>query len=175
MKEIWKDVPGYEGFYQVSDLGRVRSLDRLVETVNRWGPIVSKRKGRYLSQSINENGYLHVHLYVNKKPKIFGVHQLVAMAFLGHKRNGHKIEVDHINHKPSDNRLKNLRLVTQRQNTSHKKKKGTSKYPGVSWDPVSQKWKAQIHAKAKKENLGRYDTELEAAEAYQSRLKEINS
>jgi len=73
--EIWKDIPGYEGIYQVSSLGRVKSLSRIM--LNR-GKYPSILKERILSKASRKNKYEQVHLSKNKKSKYFTVHQLVA-------------------------------------------------------------------------------------------------
>ena len=72
--EIWKDVPGYEGFYQASNKGNVRSVDRYIECRGT----MRMQKGKMLKPHIGKFGYKQVILY-NKKPKLFKVHRLVAM------------------------------------------------------------------------------------------------
>ena len=78
-QEVWKDVVGYEGLYEVSNLGRVRSVDRKVEYSD--GRVVTKR-GKILSISAGANGYENVRLYKDKKAKNHSVHRLVAGAFI---------------------------------------------------------------------------------------------
>jgi len=100
MNEIWKDIPGYEEIYQVSSLGNVKSLSRLKTN----GKSTHISKDLIMSPCKNRNGYLCLLLRINNKAKTIKVHQLVAMAFLNHIPDGtHKIVVDHINHKKSDN------------------------------------------------------------------------
>lgn len=100
----WKDVPGYEGLYQVSEEGQVRSLPRN-GTVN-----YIKDK----AQMTDKDGYKVVKLRKNNKPKMVKVHRLVALAFI--ERIDKKNIVDHINGLRSDNRVDNLRWVTAREN-----------------------------------------------------------
>jgi len=100
-KEIWKPVKNYEGFYEVSNIGRIKSL------IND-----KTRKEKILKQNI-ACGYLKVNLYFNGVKKCRSVHQLVAEAFLNHKPNGHKLVVNHINFIRTDNRVSNLRWVTK--------------------------------------------------------------
>ena len=102
MIENWKDIPDYNGKYQVSDLGNVRSIDRMVR--GRYGLI--KLKGRVLKKGISSNGYYTVNLSVNDKNKTFLVHQLVAIVFLNHKPNGHKLVIDHIDNNKLNNNYK---------------------------------------------------------------------
>lgn len=168
MNEIWKDVPGYEGLYQVSNLGNIKSLSRL--KINGLSSYISK--DLIMKQQKDRNGYLYILLH-NNNIKIFKVHQLVAMAFLNHTPCGHKIVVDHINHDKTDNRVENLQLITNRENCSKDVKNKTSKYTGVSWDKHRGRWTSKIKINGNTINLGRYKCELEASEAYQNKLKEI--
>lgn len=168
-KEIWKDVPGYEGLYKVSDHGRVKSLLRVIMMSNGRPRTIRER---IMRPSVNSAGYLMVGLCKDKQQRGRNVHKLVAEAFLGHERCGMKVVVDHINHDKTDNRVENLRLVTQRENTSHRKKKGSSKYPGVYWNKRDQKWMAYIWIDVKKKYLGLFEIEEEAAQAYLDALKE---
>lgn len=108
-KEIFKDIPGYENEYQVSNLGRVKSLKCGKEKILKQ----VKDKTR---------GYYFVGLSINGKCKPYLTHQLVAMAFLNHKPDKSKIVVDHINNIKNDNRLENLQVISQRENCSKDKK-----------------------------------------------------
>lgn len=105
--EIWKDIKGYEGLYQVSDLGRVKSLERKVRHRGRLITI----KEKYLKINISEylKGYrkTSIGLYKGGKKVSTDVHTLVAEAFLGERPNA-KAEIRHINGDSTDNRLSNL-------------------------------------------------------------------
>lgn len=108
MTEIWKDVLGYEGLYEVSNIGRVRSIARYNERSKKFYP--SKIK----SIEISNNGYLRVKLSKNGKKKGVCVHRLVAEAFLD---NSNKLpQVDHIDGDKNNNCVENLRWVTAKQN-----------------------------------------------------------
>jgi hypothetical protein len=158
--EIWKDVIGYEGQYQVSNLGNVKSL--------KFG------KEKLLKKGINVPGYNFVNLYKNKTPKNISIHHLVIKTFLDDVFIDNKNVVDHINGIKTDNRLENLQIVTQRYNASkgkEKKKDKTSKYTGVSL--FNNKWISQIMINKKVIILGYFDTELEAHISYKNKLKEI--
>lgn len=168
-KEIWKDIPNYEGFYQASNLGRIKSLSRL-----KWnGKVYAKYKEIILKQSKDGPGYLTVMLCKHSNIKRYKTHQLVAMAFLGHKPNGYKLVINHINHNKLDNIVENLEIVTQRENANKKHIKSTSKYLGVSRCRQTNKWRACIREGNKVIHIGRYTDELDAHLAYQIKLKQL--
>ena len=109
--EHWKDIEGYEGMYQVSDLGNVRSLDR----INSYGRFV---KGRQRKQHINSvTGYCYVNLSKEGKYTNLLVHRLVAMAFV--KNPDGKPTVNHINENKQDNRAQNLEWMTLPENLQY--------------------------------------------------------
>lgn len=117
MKEIWKDIKDYENFYQVSNLGNVRSLDRVLN--NRFGKYI--KKGTLMTVN-NSNRYPMVLLFINWKFKCVKIHRLVAEAFIPNPNN--KPEVNHINGIRTDNRVENLEWVTRCENMQHAKKNG---------------------------------------------------
>jgi len=168
MKEVWKDIPGYEGLYQASNMGLIRSLERTIITSRG----AKNLKPIQMKLSINSRMYLVVGLRKNKKTKTFKVHQLITMAFLNHKPCGQKLVVDHINEDKLDNRLSNLRLITHRENLS-RYKNVSSKYAGVYFEKKSNKWRSRISINNKLISIGSFDCELKAAKAYQDKLKEI--
>jgi hypothetical protein len=109
--EIWRPVVGYEGQYEVSDLGRVRSLDRLV-VYKRGG--IRLFVGRIRRHSHIPSGHQIVKLSVNSKSQAWWVHRLVAAAFIGPCPDG--LEVCHNNGDPTDNQVQNLRYDTHKAN-----------------------------------------------------------
>lgn len=169
-KEIWRDIPDYEGFYQASNIGRIKNLSRTVKHPSGGNKVI---KERILSLSIESSGYFTVRLSKNGNKKTFTVHQLVAMAFLKHRRNGSKIVVDHIDNSPLNNRLDNLQLISNRENLSKDKKGCSSKYVGVCWNKRDEKWQSQIWINGKIKYLGYFDSELEAHQTYQDKLKTL--
>lgn len=112
--EIWKDVAGYEGLYQVSSEGRVKSLARVVIRNNGQKlPI----KERILKPAFNGRGYLIVDLCDGGKRKHFKVHRLVCQAF--HENPDNKPQVNHIDEDTTNNRASNLEWVTAKENVNH--------------------------------------------------------
>lgn len=163
-KEIWKDVIGYEGRYQVSNFGTVRSLDRISYSGR-------KLKGKIIYHGTHPEGYKTVNLCSNGICKTIRVHRLVAQAFIPNPNN--LPQVNHINEVKSDNRVENLEWITNRGNVNHSaNKKSTSKYPGVFWENYSNKWRVKCRFNGINHSLGRYSDELEAAKAYQDFCKE---
>ena len=159
MKEIWKDIPNYKGLYQASNLGNVRSLN-----YNRTG------KTQFLKTRITNSGYISTSLQTNKKPKQFLVHQLVAMVFLGHIPCGMSLVVNHINFNKLDNRVKNLEIITARENANLKHIQSSSAFTGVSFHKITKKWHSSINVNGKSEYLGIFDCESEASSYYENAL-----
>ena len=168
-KEIWKDIPNYEGLYQASNLGRIKSLKRVV---CKSDGTIQTFKERILKYGIDK--YYQVALSKNGIQRTIRVHKLVAICFLNHKPDGLKEVVDHIDNNPLNNCVSNLQLTTNRHNSSKDKSGGTSKYIGVSWHKSSKKWRASLSHKSIKYDLGYFKNEIEAHKAYQAKLKEIN-
>lgn len=121
MKEIWKDIKGYEGLYQISSSGNVKSLDRYIINKNGDKQFFPEK---YLTQGFN-NGYLKVTLSKNNKQKTFRVHILVAKAFIPNPEN--KSEINHIDGNKSNNRIDNLEWNTRSENELHAYKNGLAK------------------------------------------------
>jgi hypothetical protein len=168
-EEIWKDIPDYEGLYQVSNIGNVKSLPRRINNGKSF--YISKEK--ILKPATDKQGYLNFALCVNSVLKSYKAHQLVAMAFLGHKRCGLKLVVDHINDVKNDNRVENLQIVTNRFNVRKTQGDASSNYKGVYWSKTARKWVAQIKINGKQYNLGHFVNEIDAHNMYQLKLSEL--
>lgn len=113
-KEIWKDIIGYEGYYEVSSLGSLRSVDRTI--IDKKGNCFFK-KGKLLSKSkTNGNGYCIARLCYKGIQKCVYFHRVVAEAFLG--EIGDNV-VNHKNGNKLDNNIENLEIVTVKQNCNH--------------------------------------------------------
>lgn len=113
--EIWKDIEGYEGFYQVSNLGRVKSLERDVYYPN--GTIIRHMEEKILVPSLGGGGYPFVHLHKNRKIKQEYVHRLVAMAFIENPEN--KPQVNHRDEVKTNNVVENLEWCTSVYNANY--------------------------------------------------------
>ena len=129
-EEIWKDIPGFEGLYQASTFGRVRSLDRIITrgASTRRGPHEARLKGKMLAQSTGVQGYQLVPLGHNNQSR--RVHQLIAKTFIPNPDN--KPMVNHIDGNVKNNRVDNLEWCTNKENQVHardvlKRKFGVSK------------------------------------------------
>jgi hypothetical protein len=123
MIEEWKEIPGTEGLYEASTLGRIRSLDRVVRKMNRWGFIGKlKKKGRVLSPWRDSNGYEVVYLAYPGRREAVNVHRLVAMAFL--EDSGAGLDTNHKDGIKTNNRPENLEWCTRKENMAHAIKMG---------------------------------------------------
>ena len=126
MEEIWKDIEGYEGLYQVSNLGRVRSLGRDLMRKSRYGTMAPYHiNGRVLKPLHSQGDYCYVHLFdkdgtsTNQK-----VHRLVALAFVPNPNNLN--EVNHIDEDKENNRADNLEWCKHVDNCNHGTRNGRS-------------------------------------------------
>ena len=156
-EEIWRPVVGYEGLYEVSSYGRVRSLDKY-DSRNRF------RKGRILTLYTETGGYLRAHLSSNGKAKHHSVHRLVAEAFIPNPDN--LPEINHIDEDKINNRADNLEFCNRKYNVNYgtrtdrmrdtKIKNGT--YTGLSREEYMKKWNQEnkeYHKKWNQENKER--------------------
>ena len=148
--EIWKDIEGYKGHYQVSNMGNIKSLKRSKHLILKGTP--------------NGNGYKLVGLYLNGV-KYYPVHRLVALAFCSGYEKG--LHVDHINGIKTDNRAINLRWVTHRQNREAYDPKRSKFGCGVQKKKDRKNYIARISMNGKHIHIGCYDTPEQARQARQ--------
>ena len=122
-KELWKPVKGYEGSYEVSSKGRVRSVPREIKRRSKWGGMASfSDNGRVLKSFDRGRGYYAVNLCLDGEQKTESVHQLVAKAFIVNPEGFRHI--NHIDCNPANNQVENLEWCTPRMNTQHSVKLG---------------------------------------------------
>jgi len=163
--EQWLPVVGHECSYMVSDLGRVKSLDRIVKHF---------KKGRLLRSKVlrqKKSDYLRVNISTSSDVQTFTTHRLVSEAFLNHTACGYKSVINHINMNKHDNKKTNLEITTQRDNASFKRLNSSSKYTGVHKHKKS--WRATILVNYKRISLGCFDNEYDAHLAYQNKLSSL--
>jgi hypothetical protein len=123
--EIWKEVKDYEGIYEVSNLGRIKSLSRYI--FKRDMPFLLKEK--ILKPYINNFNYSRIHLH-NKKSKSFYLHRIVGEAFLPNYEN--KPQINHIDSNKQNNRIENLEWCTPKENIFHYVNIGNGCKKGIS-------------------------------------------
>lgn len=143
-KEIWRPIKGYEGLYEISNLGKIKSNFRQGSTTD------------FLKISNNGNGYMMVRLCKNGKAKKYYLHRLLAQTFIDNPED--KPQVNHINENRSDNRLENLEWVTQKENNNHGNHNLNS-----AISKRSGKAKKNVQLDLDGNELGRFDFLIEAA------------
>ena len=111
MTEVWKDVKGFEGLYEISNFGRCKSKKRKTKTISIF-------KDRLLTPKLSQNGYLRYGLSKNGVVKSHLIHRLVAIHFIDNTEN--KPQINHINGIKTDNMVENLEWATSSENLLHK-------------------------------------------------------
>ena len=154
--EIWKDILGFEGLYQISNYGNVKSCKRLVNAIYGSQRFVNER---LLSLGKDKDGYLMAVLCQNGTKKTVKIHRLVADAFIN-KIDGKNL-VNHIDLDKSNNIFSNLEWVSSLENNCHNKinKNLSSKYVGVSFHKKDKAFRSSICFNRKKVYLGSFKTE----------------
>lgn len=181
MDQKCKPIPGYEGLYDISIYGEVRSLN-----YRGSGKIKELKQGKWGFKPFGEDDYyLAVNLTKNSKNRRYAIHQLLAMAFLGFIPDGMKKTVSHKNRIPYDNRIENLQILSAREHAAYDMKEtkksglptGVIKYNGRDGQKKSPKksFRSFIQIEGKNKFLGSYYTPEEAGKAYQKKLLEIKS
>lgn len=159
--EQWKDIKGFEGVYQVSDLGNVKSLKRFVSN----GHALIEVKEKLLTKKLTKKGYLSVTFRHYDHFSTPLIHRLVAIAFVPNPDN--KPQVNHKNGIKINNSKHNLEWSSSMENCCHRELLNlkTSSFTGVHWDKKDRKWKAYIQFESKQKYLGSFDDELSAYNA----------
>jgi len=145
MIELWKSIPGYEGIYEVSNLGRVRSLDRLRKNPNG----MAKFKGRIITGNHGGKHYFQVALHKDGRKQYYSVHRLVAEAFIPNPDN--KPQVNHIDGNKQNNVYTNLEWATPSENILHSFRTGLNPCSGEK--NVNAKLNPDIIAKIRSEYI----------------------
>jgi hypothetical protein len=161
-KETWKNVVGYDGRYMVSSHGRVLSVAR-----------TRRRESKLLKPRFNGRGYLCVAIYLEGKRKDITIHKLMSLAFFNIDTNGKDTVVDHIDDDKTNNHISNLRVISQRENST-KSGRGESKYIGVTYCYWTNRWVARITIDRKEVFLGRFKNEKDAGMAYINKRAELD-
>ncbi len=157
MEEIWKDIKGYEGLYQVSSLGNVRKLKERVDK----GRCHRNLNEKLLKPIETYNGYLRVELRKNNNKKRIRIHRLVAETFIPNPEN--KSEVNHIDGNKHNNKVSNLEWNTRLENQRHAWATGLRKA-----QRVSENTKNAIRETIKKKKVNQYDLNGNFIKQYES-------
>jgi len=154
--EIWKNIPGYKGYYQASNFGRIRSLKRYCFTINGTCKIPFKRKagGRVLKQNPSR-GYMRITLSKKGNTKGYTTHRLIAITFIKNPKN--KPEINHKNGIKTDNEVGNLEWVTSSENQMHSvrvlKKQIGENHPNSKFKNCQIKEIVKLHSELKNYRL----------------------
>ena len=160
--EIYMDIPEYEGQYQISNKGNVKSLKQNKETI--------------LNPSSDKKGYCKVSLYMEGKSRKFYIHRLVIQAFKGEIPKGKNLVVDHIDNVKTNNELDNLQVISNRENLSKDKWRHniSSPYTGVCFCKAKNKWESSIFINGTSFHLGFFQNETYARQEYIIALEYYN-
>lgn len=156
IQEIWKDINGYEGIYQVSNLGKVKSLDRL-------NPRGSRLLGKVLRHKHRKDGYLEVGLCKNGKVKYYQIHRLVALAFVRGFKKG--LVVNHIDENKENNNSTNLEWVSQLNNLRY----------GTRIKRMADNHKKAVYAVSPSDKITKFSSQVEASKELNIRYSYISA
>jgi hypothetical protein len=168
--EEWRPVKDYEGLYEVSNLGNVKGLDR---KIHHWQGGESFITGKILTRHFDGRGYAVVHLSKDNKGKLCKIHLLVWDVFGDKRRDGRKIQVDHIDNNKSNCCIDNLQLLNNKENTSKDRKSKYNNPTGVETLP-SGKFRSRININGETKHLGCFRTKEEAINKYQETIRSLN-
>lgn len=162
-REKWKDIKNYKSYYQVSNFGNIKSLERIVTCRNG---VKRKVNERILKPVKDKYGYLRVTLAINSNKPIKQIHRVVMETFRGFS----DLQVNHIDGNKENNNLNNLEFSTHLENTNHKVLQlNKKKRYGVYFIKRNSKYRAIISLKDKRVHLGVFNNEEEAYSAFHSR------
>ena len=173
MEEIWKDIEGFEGLYQVSNFGKIKSLARTYKNSGSYSGFISRKES--LVKCFDVDGYHQCYLSKNGKTKSLKVHRLVALSFI--ENETHSNLINHIDGNRKNNLASNLEWVNNSENALHghlRRANKSSKYPGVSYIKRDKKWYASVFFKGKNKSLGTYHKEEDAYNAYKKAVLDYN-
>ena len=174
MQEIWKDIKGYEGLYQVSNFGNVKSLERRVNSCNGG----RNKKEKYIISTDNGNGYKIVGLSKKHKRKNYYVHRLVAEAFIKNENNFN--EINHLDYNRSNNNVENLEWIDRKSNVQYSVKNRPDYTKSTKWygkyitkDKRYNLFYVRIYYKKEKIYLGTFKDITEAMKVRDEFLERI--
>jgi len=177
LQEEWKPIQGYEGIYEISNYGVVKSIKRYLPYMRGSVKVNNKVSEKILFGNLSQKGYPVVKLSKRGFGKTFFVHLLVWDTFGNGNRDGIKIQVDHIDGNKKNPLITNLRLATNRQNTTYyhlsNRKNGLPIGVHVCDEKRINKYTSQIRINGIIKRLGVFPTVELASEAYQQALKTL--
>lgn len=166
--EIWKDIKDYEGYYQVSNLGEIKSLKRIA---THWNGGYHTVYEKILTPVLDRDGYCRVTLTIKSKKSTFQIHCIVMAAFEGES----ELQVNHKKGIKTDNRFTELEYVTCLENIKHRTTELRKKKRwGVYWHDKLGKWRSIISISNNREHLGIFINKEDAYEAYYQRYLEVH-
>ncbi len=173
LEEIWKDIPEWENRYQISNFGRVRTPDRVVEMNGKYKNYTYNRKGQIIKPNITVQGYHHYLFWNKNKSKAYKSHRLVAKAFIPNPEN--KPDVNHKDGDKSNNKVSNLEWCTEKENIRHAIENGLLKKQNFGSEAVMSKLDKLTREKMVKEILSNSISKNEACEKYKVSQVTINN
>jgi len=173
MKEIWKKIKNYENLYEVSNLGNVRSCDRITVQNFNGKMVEHLYKGKMLAKHSRTNGYLCVHLSKNGKAQWLSIHRLVAEAFLPKPKECNI--VNHIDNNVTNNRCDNLEWTTYKGNMQWATKQGRMKYQPNNLKKAQESKKRKVVATDKNGQQYEFTSIKEAAESLNCNRRHISN
>lgn len=171
MNEEYKPIKGYEEYYQISNFGNVKRLERKIKHINNS---FRTFKERLLKPRISGKDYLMVTLSKNNIPKHFKIHRLVAIHFIDNLDNLE--QVNHLDLDKKNNNCSNLEWCSNRENKSHSLmvKNPLKRQIGVTYDKKRNKWKSKIRINSIRLDLGVYENIEDAINVYQEAKLKYN-